>query len=151
MGLEDVSGEYQASEGKPVTGQNHVASTEDHQELTKYHLGTEQGNNALTAGVTEESSGLAGKDEEAGGPSGVTQGSSGVTQETPGMKKISLTRDKSYNLAGHSGLEQEKTAPSGAVTQEGSGISGIFLTGNKSHNLAVGAASTEQEGAANIE
>lgn len=95
LGLEDVLGEHQASEGKPVTGQNHVVSTEDHQELTKYHLGTEQGDNALTAGVTEESSGmigihlagnksydlagLAGKEQEVGGPGGVTLGSSGMT------------------------------------------------------------------------
>lgn len=54
LGLEDVLGEHQASEG------------------------TEQGDNALTAGVTEESSGLAGKEQEVGGPGGVTLGSSGL-------------------------------------------------------------------------
>lgn len=43
MGLEDVLGEHRVSEGEPVTGQNHIASTEDHQGLTKYHLGTGQG------------------------------------------------------------------------------------------------------------
>lgn len=156
LGLEDVSaGDDQALGGKPAIAQEYVAPIGDDQRLKKYHLGTGQGDGAPTAGVTEESSGMAGisltanKSYGLGGPAGVEQDvgeSSDVTQKSSGMTSIPLTGNKSHTLAGPLGLEQRDGASAG-VTQGTPGMKDVFLTGDKSHHLA-GPSGTEQEGVA---
>lgn len=112
-------------EGPPVLGLEDVSAGDD-QALG----GTGQGDGAPTAGVTEESSGMAGisltanKSYGLGGPAGVEQDvgeSSDVTQKSSGPLGLEQRDGASAGVTqgtpGPSGTEQEGVAPTGGVTQ----------------------------------